>query len=232
MSGKSWFPQTYRPALPSPAVERQPVAALPAPKQARKQGGGSQKRLVLLSVLLLLTVPLAIVMLAFPSLTDRIGRMQVAGVFVVNFLVTLHVLPVPGVSALGQAVIVRQAARTAWPRWAVGLAGGLGMGLGELSPFYIGRLGSEVASEQEIKAPRPLRPAAEWLTRTVTRLMQRWAWPVLFLLSAVPNPFFEVAGLSAGSTRLSVWHFLPPTVLGKLVRGLILVYFGSLITGI
>ncbi|HEX5368123.1 MAG TPA: VTT domain-containing protein [Dehalococcoidia bacterium] len=186
---------------------------------------------MLLSLLLFLTIPLAIVMLAFPSIMDRIGRVQLAGVFLVNFLVTLHVIPVPGVSALGQAVIVRQAASTTWPRWAVGLAGGLGMGLGELSPFYIGRLGSEVASEHEMKAPGPLQPAAEWLTRTVTQLMRRWSWPLLFLLSAVPNPFFEVAGLSAGSTRLSLWRFLPPTVLGKLLRGLILVYVGGLIIG-
>ena len=216
--------------LPEARTDHLLAAGSQTPHKQQEQGG--TKNLVLLSVLLFLTVPLAIAMLAFPSITDSIGRLQLLGVFVINFLVTLHVVPVPGVSALGQAVIVRQASSTVWPRWAIGLTGGLGMGLGELSPFYIGRLGSQVASNRELKAPGPLRPAAEWLTRTVSRLMERWAWALLFVLSAVPNPFFEVAGLSAGSTRLSLWQFLPPTLLGKLLRGLILVYAGSLFLGL
>jgi membrane protein DedA with SNARE-associated domain len=62
--------------------------------------------------------------------------------------------------------------------------------------------------------------------------MRRYAWPVLFVLAAVPNPLFEVAGLSAGSSKLSLWHFLPPTVLGKLVRGMIIVYIGVALAGL
>ncbi len=81
-----------------------------------------------------------------------------------------------------------------------------------------------------MKAPARLRPFVEAAGRRFNWLMQHWTWPTLFVLSAVPNPFFELAGFSAGSTRIGLGRFLPPTVMGKVLRGFLLAYVGARLT--
>lgn len=168
----------------------------------------------------------ALVLLFDPALTRRVEGLTYAGVFVVNFLLTAHVAPVPGVSALGQAVVVRQAAARGMP-WLVGLAGGLGMGLGEVVPYYVGALGGDVSAVYEEKLPDVVTRWAERIARPIAWLMRHYAEVTLFVLSAAPNPFYEIAGLSAGATRLPFRRFIVPTVAGKIVRGMLLAYVGT-----
>jgi membrane protein DedA with SNARE-associated domain len=68
---------------------------------------------------------------------------------------------------------------------------------------------------------------AERIARPIAWMMRHFAEVTLFVLSAVPNPFYEVAGLSAGATRVHFLRFIIPTVAGKLVRGLLLAYIGA-----
>jgi membrane protein YqaA with SNARE-associated domain len=46
----------------------------------------------------------------------------------------------------------------------------------------------------------------------------------LFLLAAIPNPLFDVAGVAAGALRYPVWGFLVAVLVGKLVKFVAVVY--------
>ena len=57
--------------------------------------------------------------------------------------------------------------------------------------------------------------------------MVHYGMLTLFVLSVIPNPLFEVAGLTAGSVRMKFWRFMLPVAVGKILRGLILAFLGA-----
>ena len=158
--------------------------------------------------------------------TDWFGDLGYAGVFLANLASTATLfVPVPGLTAAAQALIP-SSATTLSPFW-VGVLGGLGMAIGEITAYVAGMAASVIAREEEIKAPSRLQPLIEKVTRGVSRLMARYGMPTLFTLSVVPNPLFEVAGWTAGATRYPFWKFMASVTPGKIARGLLLAYVGS-----
>jgi uncharacterized membrane protein YdjX (TVP38/TMEM64 family) len=59
------------------------------------------------------------------------------------------------------------------------------------------------------------------------RWMRRRGSLVIFLLSFVPNPFFDVAGAIAGALRFPVWKFLLVCFLGKTPRNMLIAFSGA-----
>jgi membrane protein DedA with SNARE-associated domain len=154
------------------------------------------------------------------------GRYGYVGVFLANLAGTGTLfIPVPGVTAAGQALIVSSSEQLS-PVGA-GIAGGLGMAIGEITAYVAGMAGSFVVREEQIKAPKPLRAVVERIVSTIDWLMDRWGIPTLFALSVVPNPVFEVAGLTAGASRFPFKRFMGAVTAGKVVRGLLLAYLGN-----
>lgn len=157
---------------------------------------------------------------------DWFGELGYAGVFLANLASTATLfVPVPGLTAAAQALIP-SSAETLSPFW-VGVLGGLGMAIGEVTAYVAGMAASLIAREEEIKAPSRLQPLIERLTRWVNRLMSRFGMPTLFTLSVIPNPLFEVAGWTAGATRYPFWRFMGAVTPGKICRGLLLAYLGA-----
>lgn len=154
------------------------------------------------------------------------GDLGYAGVFLANLASTATLfIPVPGLTAAAQALIAGSA-QTLSPIW-VGVAGGLGMALGEVTAYVAGMATAVIAREEEIKPPRRLQPLIDKVTRGVSWLMARYGMPTLFTLSVVPNPLFEVAGWTAGATRYSFWRFMGAVLPGKVTRGILLAYLGE-----
>ena len=164
--------------------------------------------------------------LAVPSVTDDIQGFGYFGVFATNLLSTSTVvIPVPALTAAGQALIISEGKHSAFP-WVIGLLGGAGMGLGEVTGYYTGYLGAELARGRELGGPVWLRRIAHRSAAGVNWLMARWGMATLFVLSAVPNPFFEVAGITAGSVRMPFRRFFLAAFSGKVLRGILLAYLG------
>ena len=154
------------------------------------------------------------------------GRLGYAGVFLANLASTATLfIPVPGLTAAAQALIV-SSSHILSPAL-VGIAGGVGMGLGEITAYVAGMATSVIARQEEIKPPRMLRGLIEGVVRRVDWLMAHFGMPTLYLLSALPNPFFVVAGWTAGATRFPFWRFLAAVIPGKVTRGLLLAYLGE-----
>ena len=86
----------------------------------------------------------------------------------------------------------------------LGLAAGSGAATGELTGYLAGRGGRLVLGEQ-----------TGGIVGRISRLMDRHGFLTLFLLSAIPNPLFDVAGLTAGSLRYSPVRYWLAVASGK-----------------
>jgi membrane protein YqaA with SNARE-associated domain len=86
-------------------------------------------------------------------------------------------------------------------------ASAFGSVLGESVAFFVGRSGKGVVSDTRFY---------RWVQQQLTHPWR--AFGVLFLLSAPPNPLFDVAGLTAGATGLPYWLFFSAVLLARIVR--------------
>jgi membrane protein DedA with SNARE-associated domain len=181
--------------------------------------------IVAVSGIILALTP-GLILLLFPDITDGLTGLSYAGVFLMNLASTAtFYFPVPGLTLAAQTIIATEGDKSGLP-WLVAIAGGLGMALGEITAYYAGYLGAEIVRGRDMKGPKRLQPTIERFMRFVSWLMDRWGVATLFVLSAVPNPMFEFAGLTAGSVRMPFRRFIVPVAAGKIVRAMVLAYYG------
>jgi membrane protein DedA with SNARE-associated domain len=181
---------------------------------------------ILATIVLIPSIGLLVVTLLIPDLEDKLGNYGYAGVFLANLASTGTVfIPVPGLTAAGQALIIDQA-KTLNPI-AVGLIGGTGMALGEVTAYAAGAAGSQAVEGGQLKAPERIRGLVERVISWIDWLMDHYGFLTLLLLSAIPNPLFELAGLTAGASRMNFWRFMIAVLIGKNIRGLILAFVGD-----
>ncbi len=159
---------------------------------------------------------------------DELETLSYPGLFLANFLGTATVfVPVPGLTAAGQALIVAGPRELDLNPIGVVVAGAAGMTLAESTAYLAGAVGRGVAEERQM----PLKGrAGEWLRRAagwVDWLMARYGFATLLVLSAVPNPVFEFAGITAGAVRMHFGRFLLAVGMGKTTRVIILVIVGD-----
>ncbi len=125
-------------------------------------------------------------------------------------------------SFLGNATIILPAPSLAFvfamgsvlnPLW-VGLIAGVGEALGELTGFMAGYGGQPVVERYDIY-------------QRFHDYMGRYGLIVIFVLSAIPNPFFDLAGLAAGALRVPVWQFLLACWFGKTLKTVAVAFLGA-----
>jgi membrane protein YqaA with SNARE-associated domain len=96
----------------------------------------------------------------------------------------------------------------------VGLVAGLGDAIGEFSGYGLGYAGADALRHRRIY-------------RTFEGWMRRKGVLTIFALSTFPNPFFDLVGAAAGSTRMPALRFFVACLAGKIVKDLFLAYGGS-----
>ena len=179
-----------------------------------------------LAAVLIPSVALLILPIWFDLDEDTLAKFGYVGVFVANLASTATVfIPVPGLTAAGQALILKEG-DTLNP-FVVGIAGGGGMALGEVTAYVAGYYGGQVAQGRHVPGPT-------WVTRSVERviswvdwLMEHYGVLTLFVLAAIPNPTFEFAGLAAGAERMPFARFMLAVTAGKILRGVTLALLGA-----
>jgi len=87
----------------------------------------------------------------------------------------------------------------------LGLVAGTAETVGELTGYFIGYSGEDFV--------RRIR----WYPRVVGWLRKR-GWLLLLLLSLVPNPVFDIAGVAAGAVRYPLPAFLSAVWIGKVAK--------------
>jgi len=96
----------------------------------------------------------------------------------------------------------------------VGIISAAGATLGELTGYLAGMGGQAIIENREIYD-------------RFSRLMQRYGLVALFILAAIPNPFFDVAGIVAGMSRMRLHTFLLVTWAGKILKFVLIAYLGA-----
>ena len=97
----------------------------------------------------------------------------------------------------------------------VGLTAGVGEPIGELTGYLAGYGGRAVLPEG----------------RAVARLehfMKNHGFLTVFVLAAIPNPLFDLAGILAGVLQFPVRRFLLACWLGKSLKAILVAYLGSI----
>jgi uncharacterized membrane protein YdjX (TVP38/TMEM64 family) len=121
------------------------------------------------------------------------------GIFLISLLSAATVfLPAPGVAivfAMGSILVP----------WAVGLAAGTGAAIGELTGYLAGFSGQVIVERVEV-----YNRIAPWVARS-------GGWAIL-LLAAVPNPFFDIAGMAAGAAGMPIWRFFIFCWIGEVIK--------------
>jgi len=141
---------------------------------------------------------------------DQVADLETYG-YLGAFLIALVtsatiILPVPG-------IVLIAGLGASFDPVLIGLAAGAGSALGEIIGYMAGFSG-QVVFENSRFYPRLER----WMTRR--------GFIVISVLSFVPNPFFDVAGATAGALRYPLWKFLLACFVGKTLRYIPVAAFG------
>lgn len=169
-----------------------------------KDGWTAQRVLVLVAI-----AALSVAIALIPQ--ERLAALQgygYVGVFLLCLLANATiVLPAP-------AFLIVMAMGAHLSPLGLGLAAGSGAALGELSGYLAGYSGQAII---------PDNPTS----RRLSGWMQRYGGLTIFLLAALPNPIFDLAGVAAGALKMPIWKFLAWCWPGKVIRMGALALLGS-----
>ena len=119
------------------------------------------------------------------------------------------VVPVPGIASVCAGGLLLGPPLVA-PLLVALVAGTTGT-VGELTGYALGFSGRGVVHKSR-------------LYLRIENWMRRRGWLVLFALSVLPNPIFDLAGVAAGALRYPIWRFLGIIWVGTFIKFLILAY--------
>jgi len=160
----------------------------------------SGRRTTILRALSLLAV-IGIVFLVY-GISGRAKEFAIygyPGIFVIALLANATVfLPAPGV-----AVVFAMGG--VFNPWFVGVAAGSGAAVGELTGYLAGFSGQGLVENSAAFA-------------RISPWVARYGALAIFVLAALPNPFFDVAGVAAGMLKLPLRKFILACWAGELVK--------------
>jgi membrane protein YqaA with SNARE-associated domain len=156
----------------------------------------------------LLVVGISALIFVFRNQLAHLAALGYAGIFLVSLLGNATIiLPAPSLAlvfAMGSAL----------PPLLVGLVAGTGEALGELTGYAAGFAGRGI-----IENRKHYDLMAAW--------MQRRGGITVFLLSAIPNAFFDLAGIVAGTLHYPLWRFLLFCWMGKVLKTTVVAWAGA-----
>jgi membrane protein DedA with SNARE-associated domain len=185
--------------LPAPKPEETVVSPI-TPIAAYNKPGSSKLLTNILRILALFGVVALTVYIS--SLRDQVKQFAAfgyPGIFLIALLANATILlPAPGV-----AIIYAMGA--IFNPLAVGLAAGTGGAIGELSGYLAGFSGQAVVERTDVY-------------NRVKPLVDKYGGWTIMVLSAIPNPFFDIAGIAAGIAKMPIQIFLLFTWIGQLIK--------------
>jgi membrane protein YqaA with SNARE-associated domain len=139
---------------------------------------------------------------------DEFAAYGYPGIFLIALMANATVfLPAPGV-----AVVF--AMGSIFNPLGVALAAGTGGAIGELSGYLAGFSGQAIV--ENTKAYNRVLP---WV--------QKYGVWAILVLAAIPNPFFDLAGIAAGIAKIPIWKFLLFCWIGQLIKMAMFAYAGA-----
>ena len=96
----------------------------------------------------------------------------------------------------------------------VALAAGTGGALGELSGYIAGFSGQPLIERTDIY-------------ERITPWIDKYGTLAILILAAIPNPFFDLAGIAAGAAKIPLRNFLLACWIGQLIKTALFAYAGA-----
>ncbi|HEX8965527.1 MAG TPA: VTT domain-containing protein [Patescibacteria group bacterium] len=161
--------------------------------------------------ILMLLLSLAIILLAakYHLLLSHFKSWGLFGIFVINALSTATIfMPTPGF-----ATVI--AGGGLYPPIFVALVASLGSGLGDLTSYILGFSSNKVLIKKEHKRYEKL-----------ILIFEKYGAVIIFILALIPNPIFDALGIISGILKYPVEKFFLWVFLGRLIRNLLLAFFG------
>ncbi|HEY64152.1 MAG TPA: VTT domain-containing protein [Caldilineae bacterium] len=157
---------------------------------------------------LLLAIGISALIIIERDQLSALGRYGYPGVFVISMASSATVfLPAPGIA------VVFATGSVLSPVF-VGLAAGLGEALGELTGYVAGASGRAIIEDRD-------------RYRQLVEKTRRYGLFVVFLLSVIPTPAFDLAGIAAGALRFPLSRFLLACWIGKTIKTTAIALLGA-----
>ena len=157
---------------------------------------------------------LAISILAFVY-RDQIrqfARFGYLGAFLLPLIANATVfVPIPG-------VMVIFAMGSLFNPFLIAVLGGLGAATGELTGYLVGFSGRGLAEKVKYYDDIVI-----WMGKNPS-----YSYLLITVMAVIPNPFFDAAGIAAGTLKMPVWNFYIFCALGSIIKMLAFAYAGSL----
>lgn len=172
----------------------------------RPASRGAQRALRIAALLFVVVLSAGIIV--YGDRLAGLGAYGYPGLFLLNVLASATlILPAPGLA-------LAFAAGGSLSPMLVGLAVGAGSTVGELTGYLAGFSGrGSIESDPRYERVRG------W--------MERYGLWIILLLAVVPNPLFDIAGITAGIMRIPVWKFLAVAGLGKVIKATLVAAVGA-----
>jgi uncharacterized membrane protein YdjX (TVP38/TMEM64 family) len=168
-----------------------------------------ERRLTLARILaLFVVIALSIFVFSIRDQAEQLAIYGYPGIFILSFLAYATVLlPAPGV-----AVVFTMG--SVFNPIGVAIAAGTGAALGELTGYLAGFSGQAVVERVE-------------MYDRLTSWMKRYGSLTVLILAAIPNPFFDLAGVAAGSLKMHVLRFFIWCWIGEMIKMAIFAFAGA-----
>ena len=162
---------------------------------------------ILRALALLAVIAITVYIYSIRDSVEEFAAYGYPGIFLIALMANATVfLPAPGV-----AVVF--AMGSIFNPLGVALAAGAGGALGELSGYLAGFSGQVVIERTNVY-------------ERINPWVQNYGGWAILVLSAIPNPFFDVAGVAAGIAKMSLRRFLFACWIGQTIKMALFAYAG------
>lgn len=164
-------------------------------------------------IILVLTLIIAFLLWRGRHYYGRLQHLGYLGLFLVNILANATVfLPIP-------TFITVFVSGAIWNPVLVGLVSGIGSAIGELVGFFLGFGGRGFINSFENHHKAKIKTLEKWFRRS--------GFLTIFFAAALPDPFFDLVGILAGTMNYSVVKFFLATIIGRSLRNIIIAWSGA-----
>ena len=140
-----------------------------------------------------------------PDIFERLETYGYLGVFLISiFFNATIIFPLSNIS-----IIISMGATLPVPVF-VGMAGGVGAAIGEMTGYLAGRSGQGLFKKSK-------------LYLRLEGWVKKWGWIAVFIMSVFPA-VFDIVGLVAGALRMPLWRFFLACAAGRIVSYTIIAY--------
>lgn len=159
----------------------------------------------------MIVIAIAVLIYVFRDRIQELYQYGYLGIFLATMLANATVLvPVPGFALVFAMGVVLNPP-------IIAVVAGLGAATGELTGYLLGFSGQGLVESSE-----SAQQIYTWISDH-----RRYAGLAILVLSAVPNPFFDVAGMAAGALKLPMALFWFYCAIGSIIKMFLIASLGS-----